>query len=213
MVAIAIAYSYHKVILDDQGIPCGYVFLEVNNEYENTMDLCASDIVGKRHSAVFIKEWQEADRLNKACLDALTNHKTVSIDLPNDTIQKWFRVRIVPVNANYFFCIFIDVTKEYLQKQEIEGFLRTNLDMLCVADKYGNLIKVNKQFENELGYGAKELEGKGVLSFVHKDDLSKTIKEFLNKSLEYVIEFTGSELGYIFLYDVKKEEFPLNSCL
>jgi len=283
------AYSYHKVILDDQGIPCDYVFLEVNNEYENTMNLRASDIVGKRHQEVFAEEWQEADQLKKACLEALTIHKTKSIDLPNDVSQKWFRIRVVPVDTNYFFCVFIDVTKEYLQQQEIEGFLRTNLDMLCVADKYGNIIEVNQQFEGELGYDAKELEGKRILSFVHKDDLSKTInairdlkkniplvgfinryrckdgtykylewhsqpqgnymyasarditkkiesekeikknllikekhlqlmrlnnisiKEFLNKSLEYVIEFTGSELGYIFLYNAIKEEFLLHS--
>ncbi|MGV8905433.1 MAG: diguanylate cyclase [Acetobacterium sp.] len=283
------AYSYHKVILDDQGIPCDYIFLAVNKKYENTMNLSTSDIGGKRHTEIFNKEWPEADQLHIACLAALTDHKIVSIDLFNDSINKWFRIRIVPVNKHYFFCIFIDVTKEYLQKGEIEGFLRTNLDMLCVVDKFGNFINVNQEFENELGYSAKDLEGKRVLSLVHKDDLSKTfsairdlkkqlsvagfinryrckdgsykylewhsqpqgqyiyssardmtkqiesekeikrnlnikekhlqlmqlnnitVEEFLNRSLEYIIEFSGSKFGYIFLYDEKKAEFLLHS--
>ena len=71
-----------------------------------------------------------------------------------------------------------DISKEYTQEKEIEGFLNVNLDMLCVADTDGNFLKVNKRFEEVLGYKTAELEGKGFLSFVHEDDLQSTVDAF-----------------------------------
>lgn len=66
---------------------------------------------------------------------------------------------------------FRDISKEYTQEKEIEGFLNVNLEMLCVTDLAGNFHKVNKRFEAVLGYTADELAGKSFLSLIHDDDL------------------------------------------
>lgn len=65
---------------------------------------------------------------------------------------------------------FRDITKEYEQEREIAEFLNINLDMLCVVDTDGKFHKVNKRFEEILGYNTEELEGRSILSLVHKDD-------------------------------------------
>lgn len=69
---------------------------------------------------------------------------------------------------------FRDITKEYEQEKEIEGFLNINLDMLCVTDSKGNFYKVNRKFVETLGYKEEELEGKNLLSFVHEEDIKTT---------------------------------------
>lgn len=71
---------------------------------------------------------------------------------------------------------FKDITKEYLQEKEIDGFLNVNLDMLCVSDLDANFHKVNKKFEEVLGYSTEELVGKNYLSFVHEDDIEATLE-------------------------------------
>lgn len=70
---------------------------------------------------------------------------------------------------------FRDITKEYLQEKEINGFLNVNLDMLCVSDLDANFHKVNLKFEEVLGYSTEELVGKNYLSFIHQDDLESTL--------------------------------------
>ncbi|NTV89046.1 MAG: PAS domain S-box protein [Clostridiales bacterium] len=69
-----------------------------------------------------------------------------------------------------------DITLEYQQEKEIEGFLEVNLDMLCVIDEAGNFFKVNRKFEEVLGYSTVELEGRSFMEFVHAEDTDATRK-------------------------------------
>lgn len=69
-----------------------------------------------------------------------------------------------------------DITIQYLQEKEIDGFLNVNLDMLCVSDVDANFHKVNKKFEEVLGYISEELEGKNYLTFIHEDDIKDTLE-------------------------------------
>lgn len=83
---------------------------------------------------------------------------------------------------------FRDITKEYLQEKEIDSFLNINMEMLCVYDTEGSFYKTNVKFDEVLGYGKKELEGKSFLSFVHEEDKEKTIqllKDITDKSKVY----------------------------
>lgn len=84
--------------------------------------------------------------------------------------------RIVSANGTTIGAVvsFQNITKEYQQEKEIEGFLNVNLDMLSVADSDGKFVKVNQKFQEVLGYGKEELEGKSFFAFIHEDDLQST---------------------------------------
>lgn len=69
---------------------------------------------------------------------------------------------------------FLDISKEYELEKQIEGFLDINLDLLCVADLDGNFHKINKRFQDALGYGDQELNGASFYALVHEDDLEST---------------------------------------
>lgn len=71
---------------------------------------------------------------------------------------------------------FRDITKEFQLEKVISGFLNVNLDMLCVSDLEGNFHKVNKKFEEVLGYRTEEILGKSFLSFVHEEDIKETLE-------------------------------------
>ena len=183
------AYSYQIAILDEKGIPYDYEFLKINEAYENMMNLKASDVIGKRFCEVFPQDCDNPLKWNRAIQDAVMSNKTVQFDMQNDLIQKWLRVSVVPLCESHFACILKDVTKEYIQDKEIEGFLKVNLDMLCVADTGGNFQRVNKEFEHVLGYKVDELEGKSFVSLVHKDDVSSTLNAI--KDLEEQKSISG----------------------
>ncbi|MGE5677977.1 MAG: diguanylate cyclase [Pseudomonadota bacterium] len=67
-----------------------------------------------------------------------------------------------------------DVSKEYEMEREIEAFLDVNLDLLCVADTEGKFHRVNKRFEEILGYRADEVEGNDFLNYIHEEDIEAT---------------------------------------
>jgi len=70
---------------------------------------------------------------------------------------------------------FRDITKEYEQEKQIEEFLELNFDMLCVVDYKGNYYKVNKKFEEILGYTSEEMKGKSFLEHIHENDIQPTL--------------------------------------
>lgn len=63
-----------------------------------------------------------------------------------------------------------------IKTSELENFFNVSLDLLCIADTKGNFIKVNKAWEDILGYSAQELENHQFLDFVHPDDLDATLQ-------------------------------------
>src|SRR5208283_3071797 len=62
------------------------------------------------------------------------------------------------------------------QSEEIENFFLYSIDLLCIASKEGYFLRLNKEWENTLGYTLTELEGKKFLDFVHPDDFNSTLQ-------------------------------------
>lgn len=61
------------------------------------------------------------------------------------------------------------------QREELERFFTSALDLLCIADLSGYFKRVNVEWQKVLGYTPAELEGRRFLDFVHPDDLSATL--------------------------------------
>ncbi len=73
------------------------------------------------------------------------------------------------------------------QKQELENFFSVNLDLLCIADQQGNFIKVNREWENLLGYPIEMLEKSNYLDFVHPEDIDATREAMAQLSSQHII--------------------------
>ncbi len=84
--------------------------------------------------------------------------------------------------------------EEELQEKtlELDRYFTSALDLLCIADKQGNFIRVNKEWETALGYSVSELEKRSFLEFVHPDDMQATLDAMarLEKN-EEVLNFTN----------------------
>lgn len=58
--------------------------------------------------------------------------------------------------------------------EELERFFSVSLDLLCIADTAGHFRRLNRQWEETLGYQLAELEGEKFLDLVHPDDVEAT---------------------------------------
>jgi len=97
---------------------------------------------------------------------------------------------------------------------ELENFFSVTLDLLCIADMDGNFVKVNKSWENILGYSVKELENKAILDFVFQEDLEETreiLRQLKNKYpiINYInrLKTTEKEFRYIEWHIVPADDY------
>lgn len=120
---------------------------------------------------------------------------------------------------------FRDITKEYLQEQEILGLLDAHTDMLCVLTTDGIFKRINQKFKEIFGYSGEELYGKNYLDFV-KEDPSETEtvasfkkdnmpSSFINwfrcrdgsyKYTEWSRQFVTCEFIYVSLKDITQKQ-------
>ncbi|MBK7710072.1 MAG: PAS domain S-box protein [Bacteroidales bacterium] len=59
---------------------------------------------------------------------------------------------------------------------ELENFFNVALDLLSIADTSGHFLKLNKAWENILGYKISDLENISFLSLIHPDDIQVTLE-------------------------------------
>ena len=69
-----------------------------------------------------------------------------------------------------------DITKTKEANEELERFFSLNLNLLGIADMEGNFLKLNKAWEDLLGYQVEELQKRKIFDFIHPDDIESTLK-------------------------------------
>lgn len=170
------AFAHHKIILDDNGKPVDYIFLEVNKAFEEMTGLKAADITGKRICDVIPGfENSDFDWIEFYGNVAITGESTV-FEQYSELLGKWYQGQAYSHAKGYFTTIFIDVSAQRKREEELESFFSVNLDLLCIASLDGKLLKMNKQWEILLGYTQEELLGHKFFEFIHPDDIKATLK-------------------------------------
>lgn len=76
-------------------------------------------------------------------------------------------------------------------QEQLDDYFDNTLDMHCISDKTGRLLKLNKVWEELLGYDRKWLLGRSFIDFLHPDDVASTLETAERGSNEDVINFTN----------------------
>lgn len=158
----------------------------MNPAAEQIMGLAPAALLGKPLGEVFVlMDDRTAERLPDKAGKVL--HEQVRVEFPDplrllreDGSDILVTGTMAPIPRQGFFSAgivvsFRDVSREFMLEKEIEGFLNVNLDMLCVGDLDGNFVKINRKFEEVLGYSTDELEGRNFMQFIHPDDVKATL--------------------------------------
>ncbi len=169
-------FAYHRMIYDERGTPCDYEFLDANEAFGVLTGLDSAHLKGKTVRQVapdLLKD--EAGWIERYARIAETGGNEIVIQYV-PLFRRWFKIYAYSTETGFFATVFIDVTEQYTKAEELEEFFTVNLDLLCIADTEGNFIKVNREWENTLGYPAEELQQRKFLEFVHPDDLEATMQ-------------------------------------
>jgi PAS domain S-box-containing protein len=126
------------------------------------------------------EKWLKTYIVPEVVNNQVTAFRGVSVDI---TEQKYNEDQIREMNVNLEEKInqrtkqLADINSELLQRTgELENFFNLSLDLLCIGDKTGNLLKVSKSWEIMLGYPLEEIEHSNFLKFVYSKDIDSTLE-------------------------------------
>lgn len=168
-------FAHHKVVLSDLNEPVDYMFLEVNETFEELTGLKKENIINKKVTDAIpdIKK-SEFDWIAYYGNIAL-NGQTKDFEQFSEPLGKWYKVYVYSEERLFFTTIFIDISESKRKTEELENFFSVNLDLLCIADTSGNFIKTNEAWSDILGYSTNELNNRKFLDFIHPEDLESTL--------------------------------------
>ncbi len=199
-----LGFAHHRILVDGDGKPFDYVFLEVNSTFERLTGLNRDDILNKTaRECLPGMESSDFDWIAVYGEVALTGNER-EFESYSEPLGKWFKVYAHSTEKYFFTTLFLDITEQKRQTEELEGFFSVNLDLLCIADVDGNFVKTNHAWSEILGYSPEELDGGKFLDFIHPDDLEPTLKamESLSqgdKVLNFVNRYRRRDGSYRFI--------------
>lgn len=202
--SFSIACTYQKIILDANGMPYDYSFIHVNNAFEDMFKIKANNIMGKTLRTIPHIGHLKIENWIKMCAEAIRS-KTSYDEAFYDLIPgKWLLSKVIPLNDDTFLIMFTDMENKFSNSLLITEFFTAHLDIVCVSSVDGKFVRVNKEFENVLGYNSEELKKKSFISLVHQEDVIETLKsinalEKQKSALNFLARYRCKDSSYCYI--------------
>jgi PAS domain S-box-containing protein len=177
-------FAYHKILLDEDGHPVDYLFLEVNDAFEQLTGLKRSDIIGKTATEIIPdRGGSEFDWIGTYGRVALTG-EVVKFDQYSNHLGKWYAVSATSPKEGYFVTIFNDVTALKESEKRFRSAFHLSPDIMAITRVSDSvLVDVNDTFVRISGFNKDEVIGRSSLDlkiWVHPErrgELNDLLKE------------------------------------
>ena len=162
-----------------------FMFSKVYISNENLLFTARQRIIGSKINDIFPQEIADLFISQMEQVRITGKKQTIMYKSPLAFDNNWYRADIcysvTNLKGKYIVCISDISEQKKLQDdlayqiKELEGFFSVNLDLLCIADLESNFIRVNKAWEEILGYSTGDLENRSFVEFIHPEDVEATL--------------------------------------
>lgn len=209
--ASPIGYAYHKIICDAAGIPCDYVFIEVNAAFELLTGLKGSDIIGRNVTDIL-------PGLRTAEFDWIEAYGEIALHGGKKTFEQFsqpldrrYTVNVYSPEPGYFITQFVDITEEMHQISMMEHLVvemrraekalsvsetryrrlfETAKDGILILDaETGKIMNVNPFLIEMLGYSEEQFVEKTIWDIGIFKDIVANRDNFLELQLKEYIRY------------------------
>ncbi|MDX1959952.1 MAG: ATP-binding protein [Leptospiraceae bacterium] len=195
-----IAYSLHKIILDEFENPIDFIYLEVNKMFLQLVQKSEEEVINKSFTEVFQTDknnpWIQV--IGKVAL----NSESTQVKIFSETMQKWLRVKITSHQKYFCSSLFVDITDEKLKEKELEEE-KAQLNYILEGTKAGTWkwnMQTGETIYNKYWFkiiGIEEVNSvqKNVdyfLNLIHPEDLNR-LNEAIDSYLKGKIDDVNSE--------------------
>lgn len=114
------AYALHKVILDSDGNPYDYEYIDVNPAFEAFTGIKAEDLIRKRYTEVIPKTQSEKINWVKIYGNVAMKGESLSFKEYTASFDRWVLVNTYCPRIGYFITVFSDITDLKKKERELE---------------------------------------------------------------------------------------------
>ena len=140
------AFAYHRIVLDDKGNPIDYIFLELNNAFEDFTGLKRENIIGRKVTEAIPGFTESAfDWVGIYGKVALSQEPTKFIQY-FEPLNKWYSILAYSPEKEYFAVIFDNITEMIETQEEIKRLNEELEDR--VKERTAQLESANKELES-----------------------------------------------------------------
>ncbi len=170
--ALPSGFALHEILLDGEGQPCDYRFIDVNPAFEAITGLSRSRLVGRRVREVLPQlEPQWIERYGEVALTG----DSQQFDDYSAELERYYRVTAYCPEIGQFAVIVDDITairrSEESLRQAAKVFELTR-DGVAITDVHARIVAVNQAFTQITGYTSEEAIGQNasILKSGHHDE-------------------------------------------
>ncbi len=170
----------------------GLVFQEINQKFVDITSLSSVEIINKSiieiKDQLFVSSPELVNQLEEIISKKIENISSKKITINN----KKYLFTSYTTQDNQLVIMLNEDKSCPADKIDLTNFFDINLDLLLIADLNGNIIQVNKHWENVLGFSQEYLPSIQFLDLIHPDDIAVTLDKMkqLNNN-QSVTEFVN----------------------
>ncbi|MCD6156395.1 MAG: diguanylate cyclase [Candidatus Atribacteria bacterium] len=172
-------FAYHQIVLDEEGKPVDFIFLEVNPAFEKLTGLRREELLGKRATEVLPGIEKSASGFIATCGRVALSRETVRFQAFLEPLSRWYDITLSSEREGFFAAVFRDITEiknvQVLQQKILDGIPYP----VCLISQERRVLAANKAAEEFLGAKVGEpcwlfFSGPGLLSEREKEEFTKT---------------------------------------
>jgi diguanylate cyclase (GGDEF)-like protein/PAS domain S-box-containing protein len=150
-----LGFALHEIITDSDGKPYDYIFLDINEKFEEFTGLKAEGLVGKR--------FRDINKMSDPSMlelygNVAFNNETIEYEEFNQQQDKYFNIRVYSPSKAKFVVLLSDVTTERKMSEELQL-----LSMVDSLTGLGNRRYFEEMIEHELSRSYVTMESMSIL--------------------------------------------------
>jgi PAS domain S-box-containing protein len=171
-----IGVVFCEVIFNDKGRGIDFKLLSINESFWQLFEITENNLTGKTAKELFPDFADEV--YEKFGIVAFGGDPYFFIYL-QESRRKYFEVVAYRVAENKIALLFNDASQKIKSRNELESIFNLSIDLMCIADLDGNLVKTNPSFQSVLGLSEARLKEKRIQDFIFSSDTELEVEALL----------------------------------
>lgn len=181
-----------EIVIDKSQGAGDYILIDSSEVVNKVFNLDAEALKGK---SVFQFLPGLNAELQELFSRILTLTTSCDIEFYSSNNSTWYSIGVQFI-SNFLYLSFHDITIYKSVDYSLDTFFDFNLEMFSIFDKQGKCIRINKEWENVLGYTFEDIKNTSYTDFIHPDDLKFTLEVVGNfQNNQKIFDFTNRLLS------------------